>query len=297
MKNTLLKQSSFLITGSNGFIGNNLFDFLKKDHIVYRLDRDILKNPAILNRYISTIQPDYVIHLAAYGNHSIHKDINEMVSTNILDTYTLLSCCKDIPLKGFINVGSSSEYGKKTTSMHEDDNLETNTFYGATKVASTYISRAFAKQYNMPVVTVRPFSVYGPGEADFRFIPSLIYSIINNSSYTLAPEPNHDWIYIQDFMNGVIKVIENINDLKGEVVNIGTAKQYPNIDVAKLLEKISGKALSIDCFANLRTYDNTYWVSNNSLLKSLGWKQQFTLEQGLKTTYEYYEKRFKKKNN
>lgn len=292
MKSSIHNTSkTFLITGSHGFIGSNLKKRLEENgHEVITFPREIYQNEVLLTAKILLTKPQYVIHLSAYGNHYHQRDLDQIMYTNVLQTYSLLKVIRDKNVKGFINIGSSSEYGNKEHSMREDDIPETDTFYGASKVASTYLARAFAKQYNIPIVTVRPFSVFGEGEAEDRFIPSVIKALKNNTTYTLSPEPKHDWIYIQDFIDGIEKVLENVQELKGEVVNIGTGKQFSNLQVVNALEKISNQCLILDYMSEMRSYDNNYWVSQNSKLKSIGWKQNHTLEEGLKKTYEYYSK-------
>lgn len=279
-----------LITGSGGFIGKHLSDRLNAQGFqVIGLKRELFSDFNLLNESMQEIKPDYIFHLAAYGNHSTQTDEDMTFSANVIYTYLLLRATANLKYKAFINFGSSSEYGKKATSMHEDDILEPITLYGATKGASTLIARYFALKYNKPIATVRPFSVYGEGEADFRFIPTVIRSLNNGTVMDLAGEPKHDWIYIQDFLDGVSTVVNRIEQVKGEAVNIGTGVQYSNFDVVKELERISGKNLKLDVFGDkmARPYDTTNWVANINTLKSFGWKPRFTLSSGLKRVYDY----------
>lgn len=287
----------YAISGSNGFIGTHLVKRLRDDgHGVFPIPHDSLQNPIQLKPLLQQFPPDYVIHMAAYGNHSKQKDPTEMVNANILGTHNLLSSLQDIPIQGLINFGSSSEYGKKSKPMSENDVPGTDTFYGATKVASTYLCKAFAKVFRKNVVTVRPFSVYGPGEADFRFIPTMCKSLLTQEPTKLAMEPVHDWIYIDDFTDGVLRVIDNVEKLQGQIVNIGTGEQYSNVQVVNMLENISGKTLTYEIFgmSDMRIFDTVSWVADNTKLKRLGWIQKHSLRDGLKSTFEFYEKQITK---
>jgi nucleoside-diphosphate-sugar epimerase len=277
----------YLISGASGFIGSSLyFKLLELGHEPKAIPRDILYNYFSLKEFFELEKPDYIIHLAAWGNHSTQTDFDKIISSNIDLTINLLQASKDIDYKGFINIGSSSEYGTKKGEMSESDFLETDTYYGASKVATTYLTRAFSKQEDKPIVTIRPFSVYGELEAKHRFIPTVIISALEDKTFDLAEKPMHDWIYIDDFLNGLLLVAENINNLKGQVVNIGTGKQYSNLEVVKLIEKIHGE-IKYNTNEKLRSYDSGCWVADNNKLKSLGWKQKYSLDQGLKKTYEY----------
>lgn len=289
-----------LVTGSHGFIGKQLSaNLIAQGFKVAALERGLFSDFELLKNSIKEVNPDFIFHLSAYGNHSSQMDEDMTFSTNVIYTYLLLKATKDLKYKGFINFGSSSEYGKKKSSMREDDVLEPETLYGATKGASTLISRYFALKYKKPIVTIRPFSVYGEGEADFRFIPTAIKNMETREFMDLAPEPKHDWIYIQDFLDGVMTVVNNIEQLKGQVVNIGTGIQYSNLEVVRELEKVADKTLNIDVFGDkiMRSYDTTSWVANINTLKILGWKPKYTLSSGLKNTYAYYQQRLKEKDN
>ncbi len=280
-----------IVTGNNGFIGTHLTAFLNSKAIeVYPIAHQKFKNSYKLKSEISEINPDYIFHLSAYGNHAHQKDMKKMFETNIINTFKLLMISNQINYKAFINIGSSSEYGRKLNPMKETDNPETDTFYGASKVCTTYLCRAFAKQYQKAIVTIRPFSVYGEGEADFRFIPKVIQHLNVGEIMTVDPNPNHDWIYVHDFISGVYKILKNIRKLQGGTVNIGTGKQFTNLEVIRILEKISGKKLKMRKKSGLRNYDNNMWLADNQKLRSLGWKQEFSLRDGLVKTYDYYTK-------
>lgn len=272
------------LSGGHGFIGNWLAESFKADGqpVVY-IERDL--DPIQLEEALKKIAPDYIFHLSAYGNHYDQKDTDQIIATNILKTYLILKATKDIPYKAFINFGSSSEYGKKNRPMNEIDLPETDTFYGASKLAGTYLCRAFARQYNKPIVTIRPFSVYGSGEAEFRFIPKVIKHLQSGEEMELAEEPTHDWIYIEDFINAVMLVAKKVELLSGLAVNIGTGICSTNLEVVKELENISGHKLNYKKVKG-REYDTTKWVARNDLLKSLGWRQKYFLVDGLKATYK-----------
>jgi nucleoside-diphosphate-sugar epimerase len=230
---------------------------------------------------------DYIFHLAASGQH-IHQRLNywEIYDVNILGTLNLLERTNNINYKAFINFGTSSEYGVKNKPMKESDLPEPTFFYAAAKVGATALCQAWGLEYKKPIITVRPFSIYGPGEADFRFLPKLIHSQFVGEKFELGAGV-HDWIYIEDFIDALLLVAKNANKLKGKIVNIGTGKQYTNKEVvevlARFIQPINYKE------GKMRPNDTKgCWRANNKLLKSLGWKQKYTLAQGLEATLSYY---------
>jgi len=218
--------------------------------------------------------------LAAYGQHSqLQTDVDEIYNTNVIKTLKFLKATNKIKYKAFINIGTSSEYGFKKKPMKETDVLEPEMFYAASKAAGTLLCRVWGKQFNKPIVTVRPFSLYGPGEADFRFIPKLMRCLWRGEKFTLN-EGVHDWVYIDDFVDALILVARKISKIRGGVVNVGTGKQTSNMEILKIVQAMVNAPLNVDVVKG-RYYDTSHWVADNKLIRSLGWKPKTNLRQGL----------------
>lgn len=231
---------------------------------------------------------DYIFHLAAYGQHSqIQTDIDEIYNTNVFKTLKLLKATNHLNYKAFINIGTSSEYGFKDKPMKETDMLDPEMFYAASKAAGTLLCRVWAKQYHKPVVTVRPFSLYGPGEAKFRFIPKIMETWAKGIRFYLS-EGVHDWVYIDDFIDALFIVAKNISKIPLGVINVGTGKQTTNSEIVELIENnMINRKLNVKKVKG-RYYDTKKWVANNKLIKSLGWKPKTRLLQGLQNVGSYY---------
>lgn len=278
------------ISGMSGFIGKKLAEFYK-DEDVRPIDRSLLEDRKKLTEYLRGINPDVIIHAAAYGNMSYQKDEEEIFNANVVKTWNLLSASKDIPYKAFINISSSSVYGDKKQPMSETDTLDTETFYGCTKASGEYLCRAFRNQYNKPIVSVRPFSVYGPGEASFRFIPTVCRALIEDKEFNLDPFVRHDWIYIDDF----VKVVDSLtnNTLKeGHSINVGTGASYTNIELVLMLAEISEKKPR---FRLINTKVSPVdWRSSWSSIKSYKdhsiFDEERDIENGLRKVWEYESK-------
>lgn len=272
-----------LITGASGFIGAALkIALIKRGYTTFSLPRQLLFRPQRLQKFVVEFNPDLIFHLAAFGNKYLQKNENRIFKVNIIGTFNLLNATKQLKYTAFINTGSSSEYGVKDKPMNEGDFLGTDTFYGVTKASATMLCRAFARNYNKPIVTVRPFSVYGPKDDKNKFIPTVIRSFTLNQSLKLAPGV-HDWIFIDDYISGVLKVVKNIKKLQGRVVNIGNGKQITNKEVVAVAEKIFERKIKIENTESIRNYDtNISWVADNKLLKSLGWESKYDLTKGIK---------------
>ncbi len=308
-------KQAVLITGGAGFIGSNLtFRLLRKNFEVHLLCKKetnlwrlnhVLKKIKIhstslsdkntLVQLLKKINPAAIFHLAAYGVNSTQNDVDKMIDVNIQSTYNLLFAAKDINYKVFVNAGSSSEYGFKENPMKETDFLEPNGFYSVTKASATYLCQVFAKLYNKPIVCVRLFSVYGPYEEKNRLIPTITENLFTGKSIKITEKNvRHDFIYIEDVVNALMKMIKKGSRLSGEVLNIGSGKEYTNLEVVRELLKVTRLKVKIENGEfKERNWDHEHWVADNSLAKKLlSWTPKFPLEAGLLKTYKWFVKNY-----
>ncbi|MCL5072241.1 MAG: NAD-dependent epimerase/dehydratase family protein [Actinobacteria bacterium] len=307
----MISKKNILITGAAGFIGanlvrkliggNNIHIFVKKSTNLWRL-KDILHEVKIhhisldnlkqIKQAVKRIQPQIIYHLAAHGSYPQQKDSIAMIKTNIFGTANLISALDQISYICFINTGSSSEYGFKSKPMKEIDILTPESFYAATKATTTYLCQVFAKSRHKPIITARPFSVYGPYEEPTRLIPTVVKNFILSKPVLLTPKKvRRDFIYIDDFIDFYLQVPRKINrNIYGEVFNVGTGKQHSNEEIVNIVSKILKKKVIIrkNAYKN-RSWDSDYWVANvEKAKKTICWKPNNTLLQGLTKTVNWF---------
>lgn len=269
--------NKILITGHTGFLGKNLYEYLKfspNNEFLLLSSKDTQNNEFITR--ITTFKPNYIFH---FGGEIY--DESKMIESNIILTKKLLDCTKDIDYKIFINCGSSSEYGKVGDYMSENMALNPTTLYGVTKATTTMMCKAFADQYNKPVVTVRPFSVYGKYDKEHKLIPTLIRRFENGEDINLI-EGNHDWIYIKDFINCIIDIC-TYDNIKGDIINIGTGIQTSNYRVYEILQRNIYKTDNKIIWGPRKETDSLNWRANiDYTIHKYGFKSKYKLEEGLK---------------
>ncbi len=279
----------YMITGTHGFVGGTLIKYLRKQgEAVYPVPRDFLYQIDKLTDAAEAVEPTHIIHCASYGNMYNQQDEKLIIEANMITTCNLLKATKSVDYKSFVYVSSSSVYGKKEKPMSESDILEADTFYGIAKIGAELVIKAFNAQNDKPITIVRPFSLYGEGEADFRFIPLVIHCIKHNLPFKLSPGM-HDWVYIRDFLRALILISEIAP--KNEIINIGTGQQYDNYEVVKILASFAKRDpehLPIEFVGSLRPFDYHCWVADNSKLASIGFLPEFSFAEGLKNTFDYY---------
>lgn len=282
-------MAKYVITGSNGFIGKALTTRLNDlKHEVFGIPHEMLAIPEQLSEELDSINPDYIVHLASYGNYSDQTEEDQMLASNVFGTYMLLKATSGMDYKRFINVSSSSVYGKKLDPMTESMSLDTDTFYGCTKACGEYLARAFRNRYHKPIITIRPFSVTGIGEQSSHLIPTLIKRVCEKEEVDLVPKPVHDYIDVRDLVDAIIILCES-NTVIPNVVNIGSGKQYTNEEVLKLVEQEVGKkATKVNTKESMRSYDTSLWLADTTLMRSFGWKPNFSLPESIKDMVEEY---------
>lgn len=240
----------YAVTGSTGFIGRALCARLEKNgHTVVPVPKWLLLVDN-LKALFSSERVDRVIHLAAYGNHYHQTDAGKTIKANIEAAMNVFKCAEGRLVDNF-STSSVTLTGK--------------TLYSITKKCGEEIASLFPN-----VRTIRPYSVYGEGEAQHRLIPTVISTMINGTVMQLDEYATHDWIHIADFLDAF---------LNGHT-EIGTGEKYTNIEIVKKLEEISGKKLKYES-ASLRSYDTSNWVCPNGV-------PHMSIEEGLLKCWKYY---------
>jgi nucleoside-diphosphate-sugar epimerase len=266
------------VTGAKGFIGKHLVERLK-DYEVYTVPHDdpMFNRTTLLKNYLFDINPQYIFHFGGYGNHSFQTDEIQTYISNVQQTMNLLEIVNELPYKAFVFASTSAIQ------------LPKQTLYTTTKhMAEIYCQ---FKGQDKPILSVRPASIYGPGEADFRFIPKVINTIKSGDIMDLALYSYHDWTYIDDFIDGLMLAVENIHSIGNKVVNIGTGLHESNSEIVYEIQKIMGKNLRYNRVDNLRSWDAPEWLVDADVLRSLGWEPKYSIFKGLERTVKYYAER------
>ncbi|MFX1395266.1 MAG: NAD-dependent epimerase/dehydratase family protein, partial [Promethearchaeota archaeon] len=254
-----LKNKRILVTGGTGFIGAAIVNKLinqgcyvniislskefiwriddKSNHKFLRID---LKNPYKVKRCIQNLKPEIIFHLA--GDINSVRDLNYLnksFSTNFNGTKNLLQSLNKYEYDLFINTGSAEEYGNIKVPFKETDREKPVSPYSASKVATTYLCEMMANTFDKPVITIRPFLIYGPKQISRGFIPSLIFSGIEKKKISLTLcEQTREFLYIDDVVEAYISLANNFKKVrKMGIFNLGTGKEIKLLDIVNLIRK------------------------------------------------------------
>lgn len=308
------QKNNFLLTGGTGFIGSNLArELVKKgNNVSIIVSKSIGKNSRIkdieskLNIYecnlqseslkplVAKIKPDFIFHLASYGVPPEEDSVLEMIDSNLKGTINLIEAAKQSPFKLFINTGSCVEYGLKEEDMRETDMLEPINNYGILKSATTLYCQKEAIRNNLPIINFRLFSTYGYSDQEYRLIPSVITSAIVNEPIKVSSPTNvRDFIFIEDVISAYLHSVE-VTVPRGEIFNIGSGMQHSIEEIVKLCLTISKSKSKVQWGAlsnQKRSIEPLRWQADISKTKkSLNWKPETSIEEGLRKTIEWYRK-------
>jgi GDP-4-dehydro-6-deoxy-D-mannose reductase len=303
-----------IITGASGFIGSHLTEFLMKEGLsVYSLDRtkpefrDHLKGDFhfipcnILDRElvaeaISTVQPEYIFHLAAQSLPRVSwEDPETTFRINVLGSLYLFDAIRVAELDPVIEVFcSSGEYAISRSSepIAEDYTLEPYSPYALSKITQDHLSVLYWKAYNLRITRVRPFFVIGPrkvGDVCSDFARGIV-AIEQGRANKLRVgnlDMVRDFLDVQDAVNAFYLVANQ--GIPGEVYNVcsGTGRRVGEIVAG--YRQLSSSAIELEVDRSLlRSLDEPVKIGNNSKLKALGWKPSKTFQESLEEILEYW---------
>lgn len=302
-----------LITGATGFIGANLVRrmcgdahdvhiFLRSTSQTWRID-DVLERVTahtvdlrdMLRVYeaVHAIRPQVIFHCAAAGIHGGKSDADDrgMFEANLFGTMNLIDACDEIDYECFVNTGSSSEYGPKSTPMKETDVCEPITAYGVAKCASTLYGSFVGKTKKKPILGFRIFSPYGPYDDSKRLIAHAVRCALEGRALELGdPKSVRDYYFIDDAVSAYLAAIPRAKGFSGEVFNIGSGHETSIGEVVKKILALTGSKSKVSWnVVPGRTFDTAHWradIAKSSAM--LGWSPTYSLEKGLEKTVAWF---------
>lgn len=229
---------NILITGNDGLIGSKLCDFyLSKIHDARGFNKaqynDFIYSGFSFTTYLERILnfcPDTIINCAAeLRNPEKMFGVNTGFVIN-----DILAYIKIYPKTKLIQIGSSSEYGKHDIPTSEKSETRVYDEYSATKAATTLLLKGTALKHNYDIKVIRPYSVFGENEKNNRYF-KVLFNSFEQDEFLNIYKGVHDWIYIDDFVQGFDKVL-NYHERGFDIINIGSGIQTSNFDVYKIFE-------------------------------------------------------------
>jgi len=300
-----------LIFGSNGLVGSSLYRNMKKDIFYSEVIPSTRKDANLFSfeetkSLIEKINPDLIINAAARVGGIVANNTNriEFIIENLKINTNILESLIKFPNIKLINLGSSCIYPLNAENPIKENSLmtgklePTNSPYAMAKLTAIEMGNSLSIQHGHKIANLMPTNLYGPNdnfsEINSHVIPGLIARMhsakINNlDKFEVwgTGTPMREFLHVDDLCSAIDFLIKNNKYPK--LINVGSGDE---ISIKHLVEKIKNIIdYKGEIFFNHDMPDgNPRKLLDSSVMNSLGWKSSINLDEGLKSTYEWYKK-------
>ena len=323
MKASYWQDRPTLVTGATGLLGGWLVrrlleldadivclvrDWVPQSELVraqlvarVKVVRGDVRDQSLLERILGEYEIDTVFHLAAQTIVGIaNRNPISTFETNIGGTWTLLEACRrSSKVHSIVMASSDKAYGdQEQLPYNEDTPLQGRYPYDVSKSCADLLAQSYAITYKLPVAITRCGNFYGGGDLNWnRVVPGTIRSVLRGQRPIIRSDGQYvrDYFYIEDGVAAYILLAEKLGQnpsLSGEAFNFSNETPLSVLElVERTLQLMVSKSKPI--IRNEASNEiRQQYLNAAKARRVLGWKPLFTLDEGLKTTIEWYRKFF-----
>ena len=266
---------------------------------------------ALVESILREHKVDTIVHFAAESH--VDRSLEgpgAFIQTNIVGTYTLLEAARKVWLTEantekhrvrFHHVSTDEVYGTLAPddpAFEETTPYSPSSPYAASKASSDHLVRAYGHSFGLPFTISNCSNNYGPYQFPEKLIPLMILNAINGKRLPIYGDGKQirDWLYVEDHCEAIWTILQNGRE--GESYNIGGGNQPTNIEIVKTICSIlddagigDGDQLHsrlIEYVQDRPGHDRRYAMNVSKINRELGWKPRHDLEEGLRSTVEWY---------
>ena len=267
----------------------------------FKFIRMDLENKIELKKLFANQKFDVVCNLAAQAGvrYSIENP-EAYIQSNIVGFLNILECSRHNNIKHLVYASSSSVYGSnKKFPFSVSDNVDNPiSLYAATKKSNELMAHTYSHLYNLPTTGLRFFTVYGPwGRPDMALF-LFTKGILNEEPINIYNHGNmlRDFTYIDDIVEGLVRIITNKNAISYKIYNIGNNNTVKLLDFINEIERILNKK-AIKKFMPIQPGDVKKTLADvNDLISDYKYKPSVKYQDGIKKFIEWYLTYYKIKN-
>ncbi|NOR83175.1 MAG: dTDP-glucose 4,6-dehydratase [Ardenticatenales bacterium] len=307
-----------MITGGAGFIGSNFTRYLLErypdytvlvyDKLTYAGNMDNLGDLAerFAGRYaflqadicdasavddaIQSHRIDAIVNFAAetHVDRSI-MDPDAFIQTDVYGTYVLLEATRKFELGRYHQISTDEVYGHVPVgSSRETDAIAPRSPYAASKASGDLLVNAYHVTYNLPVTMTRGANNIGPYQYPEKVVPLFVTNAIDNEPLPLYGDglQMRDYQYVVDHCEAIDLVLQR-GEI-GEVYNVGTGSEMPNIEMTRLILEILGKPESLVRHVPDREGHDRRYSLDVSKIRALGWEPDHSCAEAIELTTRWY---------
>lgn len=306
---------SVLVTGGTGFIGSHLTRRLVREgarvHLLVRPEsrswriRDVWADVTCwqgnvtdfdsVERCITGARPAVIFQVAgATHGRGLANDlaqIDQSIEMNLKGTLNVLKAAHrcEQAVQCIVRTGGLEEYGNGKAPYDEDQRESPVSAYSASQVATTHYCQMMGRGLGLPIVTLRPALTYGPAQSTSFLVPALILHCLEGRDFEMTSgEQGRDYVYVEDVVDAYLRAALT-PEARGEVINIGSGREYRIRDVAERILRLTEAAIRLQTGRSPRPCEIQHLFCRiEKAARILGWSPRTALEEGLAYTIAWY---------
>ena len=319
MRNRFWLDRPTIVTGATGLIGGWLVrrlveqgsdvvclvrDWVPQSELArnglletVKVVRGDVRDQSLLERTLGEYEIDTVLHLAAQTIVGIaNRNPVSTLETNVGGTWALLEACRRSPLVKQIVVASSDKaYGDHDKLPYSESSpLQGRHPYDVSKSCADLIAQSYATTYDLPVAITRCGNFYGGGDLNWnRLVPGTIRSVIRGERPVIRSDGQYvrDYFYAEDgaAANMILaEALETRPELRGQAFNFSNETQLTVLELVDRLLALMDSTLEPDIRNEATNEIRHQYLDATRAREALQWKPEFTLDEGLRRTIDWY---------
>jgi UDP-glucose 4-epimerase len=231
-----------------------------------------------------------VFHLAAQAGvrKSWGRDFHVYTVNNVEGTQILLEACTDQPIERLVYASSSSVYGDEVSlPMREDARPQPVSPYGVTKLSAEQLCHLYYVNYQVPTVSLRYFTVYGPRQRPDMGFHRFLKAVMANEAVAQFGDgrQTRDFTFVADAVSATLAA--STRGKPGGVYNIGGGSHVELLDVFDLIGRVTGRTVKVERIESQRGDMRDTYADTTRAREDLAFAPTVTLEQGLRAQFEW----------
>ena len=305
-----------LVTGAGGFIGSHLVETLATEgaHVgafvrytsrgdqgnleflssevrdSLRVIQGDLRDPAAILKAMDGVE--VVFHLGALiAIPYSYVNPREVVDVNVMGTLNVLEACRRVSPRRLVHTSTSEVYGTaRYVPIDEMHPLQGQSPYSGSKIGADRMVESFARAFDVPAITIRPFNTFGPRQSARAVIPTIVSQALTQDRLRLGSgTPTRDFTFVKDTVRGMMLAGES--SLGWTEINLGSGKETSVSDLAARILKLVGRDLPTEQESRrlrpAKSEVDRLCANAAKAAELLGWLPQTSLDDGLRLVIDW----------
>ncbi|MGE7614032.1 GDP-mannose 4,6-dehydratase [Paenibacillus sp. NPDC101420] len=307
----MLIDMRVLVTGSTGFVGEYMMDFLENKNIdAIGSSRDQVGNSDVItldivdvdqiNKVIKGHKPTHIVHLAGQSNVKFAwEDPQTTILNNTIGTVNILNAIRDYsPYTTFLSIGSSEEYGNSSEVLeYVDESYLTSPKnpYGVSKLSACYLVQQYVQAYQVQALHVRPFNHIGPKQSEGFVTQDFAKQIVDIEKGRISSHIRvgnlssvRDFTDVRDIVAAYYELL--LKGKTGEIYNVCSGKGFSIQEILDEFISLSDSSIKVEIDpTRFRPIENKYLVGSNKKIKEdTNWSPEIDVKTSLNEILNYY---------